>query len=722
MPGGYRLHEYRIARILGAGGFGITYLAHDTYLNKPCAIKEYLPKEFALRADGSTVLPLSESRNEEFNWGLERFLDEARVMAQFSHPNLVGISRFFAENGTAYIVMDYVEGESLTTFLNREAPLTESALRRILEPLLDALAMMHAEGVLHRDIKPDNIVLCEDGRPVLLDFGSARIALGELSHTLTAILTPGYAPVEQYSDGRTAKSRQGPYTDIYALGAIAYRALTGEKPQDATERILDDQMPRLSDGEHPGASQLFLSGVDDSLLLRPTERPASIESWIAMLGWTDLVDPDGEQSFSQIGINEQPSETQISPDPSAGATAEPQESMLRIVASSLAVLLLVLGVLVFIPLPGDSDVSDERPLSADSNVAGDRGSATAIATHSDTAGKLEAGDENYFRIDVSEGGSLEVFSTGNIDTRGALLDGNGTELVSDDDGAANLNFLIAHDVSAGTYFVLVEGFSSDIAGDYNLHTRFVDEELALLANVARQGDAESQFYMGVNYELGDGVPQDLLEAARWYRLAAEQGSRAAQFNLGNLYRIGRGVDQDATAAARWFRLAAEQGLAGAQTSLGVLYERGQGVAEDAVEAARWYRLAAEQGYARAQSALGFLYYSGRGVAEDAVEAARLFRLAAEQGNAVAQTNLGVLYERGQGVPEDASEAARWYRLAAEQGLAGAQTNLGFLYENGLGVPEDASEAARWYRLAAEQGDVRAQELINSMIATGSHSQ
>ncbi|MXX06074.1 MAG: protein kinase [Gammaproteobacteria bacterium] len=683
LPRGYRLHEYRIVRVLGAGGFGITYLAQDTHLDKPCAIKEYLPKEFALRADGSTVLPLSETKNEDFNWGLERFLDEARVMAQFSHPNLVGVSRFFLANGTAYIVMDYVEGESLTAFLNREAPLTEAALRRILEPLLDALAIVHAEGILHRDIKPDNILLCGDGRPVLLDFGSARMALGELSHTLTAILTPGYAPVEQYSDGKTAKSKQGPYTDIYALGAIAYRGLTGEKPQDATERVLDDQMPKLADGAHPGVSKAFLSGVDDSLLLRPTERPANVESWIAMLGWADAVDTEEEIEIPS-DREERPSETQISSDPSTDGTVGLEERTLRIAASSLGVLLVLLGVLVFIPLSDDSEVPDYRASATD--VSDDRASATAVATHSDTAGNLEAGDEDYFRIDVSEAGSLEIYSTGDIDTLGALLDGNGTELVSNDDGGTSRNFLIVRDVSADTYFVVVDGYSSDTAGDYSLHARFVGDEFAQLVDAARDGDAESQFNMGIKYELGDGVPQDPLEAARWYRLAAEQESRSAQFNLGLLYINGQGVAEDATEAARLFRLAAEQGLARAQTSLGALYESGRGVAEDATEAARWYRLAAEQ------------------------------------GNAIAQTSLGLLYQNGRGMAEDAAEAARWYRLAAEQGDAIAQLNLGNLYLDGRGVAEDAVEAARWYGLAAEQGNARAQALLDSMNAASGDSQ
>ena len=275
LPSGHVLREYRIERVLGAGGFGITYLARDVRIGKRYAVKEYLPRDFASRASGAAVEPLSASGRGDFDWGMERFLGEARALAQFAHPSLVGVVRYFRANGTAYIVMEYVEGELLSDHLAREAPLSEPALRGILEPLMDGLSEVHAAGYLHRDIKPENIVLRAGGTPVLLDFGAARMALGGRSRTLTAVLTPGYAPIEQYSEG----SRQGAGTDIYALGAVAYHALTGERPQDATERMLEDRMPALSRLGVGGAGRVFLEGVDAALRLRPEERPVSLASW-----------------------------------------------------------------------------------------------------------------------------------------------------------------------------------------------------------------------------------------------------------------------------------------------------------------------------------------------------------------------------------------------------------------------------------------------------------
>jgi TPR repeat protein len=240
----------------------------------------------------------------------------------------------------------------------------------------------------------------------------------------------------------------------------------------------------------------------------------------------------------------------------------------------------------------------------------------------------------------------------------------------------------------------------------------------LLLPLARAGMPEAQFYVGVMYHFGYGVPRDDREAVRWYRLAAEQGHADAQFNLGVMYAYGEGVPQDHAEALRWFRLAAEQGDAKAQFNLGVMYDEGEGVPQDHAEALRWFRLAAEQGVAEAQFNLGVMYHKGEGVPQDHAEALRWFRLAAEQGHAKAQFNLGVMYDKGEGVPQDHAEALRWYRLAAEQGHANAQFNLGVMYHKGEGVPQDHAEALRWYRLAAEQGDADAQVRLGMMYHNG----
>ena len=186
--------------MLGFGGFGMTYLGFDHNLDKPVAIKEYLPSDIATRtADRSVAAQASEVRGD-FQWGLERFVDEARTLARFDHRHIIKVYRFFEAHGTAYIVMEYAEGETLSAHLERKGSLSEAELKAILYPLLDGLAVVHGADFLHRDIKPGNIVLRDvDGSPVLLDFGSARQAIGAKSRSVTSIVTPGYAPIEQYS-------------------------------------------------------------------------------------------------------------------------------------------------------------------------------------------------------------------------------------------------------------------------------------------------------------------------------------------------------------------------------------------------------------------------------------------------------------------------------------------------------------------------------------------
>ena len=279
LPPDHRIDEYEIVRVLGAGGFGITYLAFDHNLRAPVAIKEYFYAGLATRAGRGAVMPSSTSKVEGFEWGRARFLDEARLLARLDHPNIVHVHRCVETNGTAYIVMDYVEGESLSVVLEKHGALTPPQWRRWMEPLLDGLQYVHRRDYLHRDIKPENIVIrAADGEPVLVDFGSARRAAIERTQHLTAVHTPGYAPLEQYS----ASSRQGPATDIYGLAAVSYRALTGEPPPAAPDRALDDRYRPLAE-KVDGADQAWLEAMDQGLKLRPEERPATVAAWRAAL-------------------------------------------------------------------------------------------------------------------------------------------------------------------------------------------------------------------------------------------------------------------------------------------------------------------------------------------------------------------------------------------------------------------------------------------------------
>jgi serine/threonine protein kinase len=287
---GYELDRYRIERILGEGGFGITYLAQHTHTGKPVAIKEYLPSEFALREGGSTVLPRGSKSENAYRWGLARFMDEAKTLETFTgHPNIVAVRDFFEVNGTAYLVMQYEEGQTFGQWLADHPHPSEQQLLDIFIPILDGLREVHSKDYLHRDIKPGNIYLRNNGTPLLIDFGASRQALGEHSKSLSVVLTEGYAAKEQYSK----RGNQGAWTDIYAVGATLWRSISGEDPEPAPDR------GEARDSGHPDPlrpavevgrgrySEGFLKAIDWALTYAPQNRPQTVREWQDMLlkGW-----------------------------------------------------------------------------------------------------------------------------------------------------------------------------------------------------------------------------------------------------------------------------------------------------------------------------------------------------------------------------------------------------------------------------------------------------
>ncbi|MFO1298746.1 MAG: serine/threonine-protein kinase [Rubrivivax sp.] len=282
LPPGTRLREYRIDKVIGEGGFGIVYLAFDTALERRVAIKEYLPTSMAARASaGHTVVIRSPSHAATFAVGLRSFVNEARLLARFEHPALVKVHQFWEDNGTAYMAMPYYEGPTLRAVLSALGrPPTEAEVRRWLEPLMNALAALHAERCWHRDIAPDNVLITATG-PLLLDFGAARQVIGDVTHTLTAVLKPGYAPIEQY--GEMPNLAQGPWTDIYALASVLYGAIGGVKPAPSVERLMDDRLRPLAQLAAGRCRPGFLAAIDRALAIRPEERPQSIAEFRALL-------------------------------------------------------------------------------------------------------------------------------------------------------------------------------------------------------------------------------------------------------------------------------------------------------------------------------------------------------------------------------------------------------------------------------------------------------
>jgi serine/threonine protein kinase len=282
MPIGHSVHWYRIGAVLGQGGFGITYRARDVNLDEDVAIKEYLPAELAVRDGDCSVNPLSESHCEQYRYGMQRFISEARTLCRFRHPNIVRVRSVFEANNTAYMVMDYEEGESLQHIVARDAPLPEARLRDILFPLLSGLEQVHGSGYVHRDIKPANIFVRNDGSPLLLDFGSARQAVAMQTRTLTALVSPGYAPFEQYFSRGHA---QGPWSDIYSLAATLYKAIAGRAPLNAVDRSecilqsIPDAFVPIADIGSGHYAPAFLAAIDRALAFRAADRPQSVAEW-----------------------------------------------------------------------------------------------------------------------------------------------------------------------------------------------------------------------------------------------------------------------------------------------------------------------------------------------------------------------------------------------------------------------------------------------------------
>jgi len=281
LPLGTRLGDYRLDAVIGHGGFGITYRAFDTQLAKFVAIKEYLPAAFAIRRGDSEVAPRGARFADDFTWGRERFLDEARALARFRHVHIVPVLRYFEANRTAYTVMEFEDGSSVAQLLREPGRrLQPDDVRRLAGGLLSGLGAVHAQGFLHRDIKPSNVIVRRDGVPILIDFGAARQAMGGRTRTLTGILTPQYAPIEQYAlDGK-----QGPWTDIYSAAAVLHHAIAGFPPPEAASRVGTDPYRPLAVTQADRFDVVFLAAIDRGLAFSPEARPQSVEAWRALFG------------------------------------------------------------------------------------------------------------------------------------------------------------------------------------------------------------------------------------------------------------------------------------------------------------------------------------------------------------------------------------------------------------------------------------------------------
>ena len=393
LPPGTMLQEYEVLRVLGEGSFGIVYLTKGKYLDDLVAIKEYLPSELATRVDGTTVTPTSSGNEEFFLWGRQKFLEEARMLSQLAnprpHPNIVAIRRFFELNGTAYLVMDYEQGEALSDLLGREKHLPETRVLALMEALLDGLETVHAAGIIHRDIKPSNIFLRTDGSPVLLDFGAARLALGEKTQSTFNAMSPAYAAAEQIM----SSDKIGPWTDMYGLGATLYRAVTGRLPQPALERLMEDDHLTAAEVAGDSYGPALLKVIDAALALKADDRPQSVAQWRALLqapaggfsGEETVIQtfPEGGASTSRRQKGE--------PEPT-GARPLLQGKRTFVAATVLGVLVLAVGAtFASYYLPREEGGNDLR--AGQNSAEAERKAAEEVHSLAEAEAELKAAEE-----------------------------------------------------------------------------------------------------------------------------------------------------------------------------------------------------------------------------------------------------------------------------------------------------------------------------------------
>ena len=512
LPPRFRIDEYEIVRVLGAGGFGITYLAFDHNLDGPVAIKEYFPADIAVRAAGarlaatgrSDVLAWARSwrwwhrgrvaagRSDVFAWGLDRFLKEAQAIHRLRHSSLVRVHRYVKRHATAYIVMEYVEGESLASILESRGRLPADEWQPLLDRLLDALAHVHDHGYLHRDIKPANIVIrAADGEPVLIDFGAARVASQQRTHT--RVLTDGYAPIEQY----TNQERQRPPTDIYALAAVSCHVLTGEPPPNAPDRMLDDWHEPLAQ-RVDSAGAAWLTAIDNGLELRPEDRPQTVTAWREALRETGSQPLDATEL---VELREAASQN----DPQALA-------QLRTEAKA--------------GNPEAQFVLGEVYEHMDSD---------AVNWYDEAV--------EWYRKAADQGHAGAQFRLGDVYQYGAFG--------SAADAPAMLwYYRAAAQGHVGAQFELGNIYREGVPSCENVAVEWY-RKAAVEGHVLGLWRLVAMFASAC----GDRIPQDNDEAVGWLRKAADRGHVEARFTLGQMYSHGKVVPRDLVIAHMWFTLA-----------------------------------------------------------------------------------------------------------------------------------------------------------------------
>ena len=643
--------KYRIERVLGQGGFGITYLAILVSSNRKVAIKELFLNGVNERSGYS--IQVSNSVNDPlFEKQKEKFKKEAKRIMSLDNEHIVKVYDLFEENNTVYYVMDYLEGESLASKMKRQGhPLTESEVMDILPQLLDALSEIHKYQIWHLDIKPANIMLI-DKNVVLIDFGASKqITPSEMTST-ALYFTPGYAPAEQTG---MLFNQFGPWTDLYAVGATIFNLLTGKSPLEFDiEEFKEDDLPESNLG-------LMFKMINWMMQPRRKERPQKAVD-VKQKYYVDLV------SIGVVSISKEVLQKEIvkvkGEDIDLVKDLGATKKQIDIIQKEIKDLF-------------GADI-EGYPMTHDCIV---------VAILQQLGWLFDIGGKDGEEATDEDTDELENL----VKEQNKILEERDEETVL---GGEN------KEVNNMTVQEMVALINSDNK-----------KGLETVREIANYGNADAQLLVGIMYQMGVGGEEHHSDAAYYFRMAAEQGLASAQTNLGKCYLAGDGVQADDKKAFDWFEKAAKQDDAEGQCQLGICYQQGLGVNKNEIKAFHCFSDSANQGNAVGQLYLGLCYGDGTGVAQNEEEAFKWYKRAAGQDNPSGQYFVGTCYQEGSGISKDSKEAARWYRKAAEQGFALAQYNLGICYLKGDGVKKNKSVAKKWFQKAAEQGDEDAQKAL-----------
>ncbi len=745
LPAGTELDgKYLIERVIGAGGFGITYAAHDIGLNITVALKEYYPADFGTRDNTMSVRPKNDQDRDLFERLRQSFVREARTLAQFKHPSIVRVLSVFESHGTAYMVMEFEEGSSLKAWLQGLGRLpTQEELDGIVRPLLDALDVLHKASFLHRDIAPDNIILRRDMSPVLLDFGAARRVMAESNSQLTGIIKQGYSPQEQHaSDGKL----QGPWTDIYALGATLYHATTGSPPLEAMARMLEDTMVPAVQAGADRYRYGFLAGIDAALSVRPKERPQSIPELKEMLfgdgraveSWqrarTQVLPGARSEAATQAAIRSTPVGAQAADVARSAPMTAPHVPQSGSGHSKLVGAGIV-GALVMTGLFGAYQLGSRRTAPVPDTIAvNTKDPGKKDVTTGPTSGGLLANpppperktQEPAKKVDPLEKQADAIIKEAQERARRAEEERKKGEqrgqqkseplrpTETDRDRIERDRVEQAKRSDADADYQEALKFANGTGGV----TRDYARARPLFEQSAARGNRDAMNWIGWLYFNGRGVPLDYARAREWYEKAAAAGHPTALNQMGWLFQNGLGVPRDLARSVEWYQRAATAGNAVGMYNLGTAYQHGRGVALDNVKAREWYERAAELGDNSAMSQLGWLYQHGLGLTVDYVKAREWYEKAANAGSASGMNQLGWLYQNGLGMPRDYVKAREWYERAATNGNGSSMNQLGWLFQNGLGTGKDLAKARDWYEKAANAGNATGMYNLASLYENG----